>query len=67
MSLPLLVARFAAHKGEFCLICLTVISRVTLSTVDAEINKMNPLEMRTSDASVSDENSGHDNTETALR
>ena len=62
-SLPLLVARFAARQGEPCLIRLAVVSRLTSSTVDAEISKMIPPEMRTSDASADDENSDYDNME----
>jgi len=62
-SLPLLVARFAARQGEACLSRFAVLPRLTPSTVDAEISKMIPPEMRAGDFPASDDNSDYDHME----
>jgi len=62
-TLPFLVARFAARQGGSRLIRHAAPPRLTSSTVDAEINKMIPSEMRVGEAPTNDENSDYDHME----
>lgn len=62
-SLPLLVARFAARQGRFLAGFLWKCLQLTPPTVEAEIGKMVPQEMRAGDAPANDENSQYDHME----